>query len=227
MSDSDTIRSLGTGSDSAGGALGSGSGPCRPCLTRELEEPFAVAPANHIGDVIEVRRDLRSVTLGELGPRLGQHVARGLSPHPGDGPHVCEDRFVDPDDGRAHRAPFIDSLGVALSSSTVTLLRRSVDPSLLEVDRSIWRCQRVALPSLPRVDELPGHLVSLSGIYVEVQRQRSHLRQEQASDELSLLEAKIEVRETFVRGRFTTPKSRASRRVVELGPRTLAVLAEQ
>jgi len=53
------------------------------------------------------------------------------------------------------------------------------------------------------------------------------LRQEQASDELSLLEAKIEVRETFVRGRFTTPKSRASRRVVELGPRTLAVLEEQ
>jgi hypothetical protein len=30
-----------------------------------------------------------------------------------------------------------------------------------------------------------------------------------------------------VRGRFTTPKSRASRRVVELGPRTLAILAEQ
>ena len=30
-----------------------------------------------------------------------------------------------------------------------------------------------------------------------------------------------------MRGRFTTPKSRASRRVVELGPRTLAVLEEQ
>jgi integrase len=44
---------------------------------------------------------------------------------------------------------------------------------------------------------------------------------------VSLLEAKIDVRETFVRGRFTTPKSRASRRVVELGPRTLAVLEEQ
>jgi integrase len=44
---------------------------------------------------------------------------------------------------------------------------------------------------------------------------------------VNLLEAKIEVRETFVRGRFTTPKSRASRRVVELGPRTLAVLEEQ
>jgi len=44
---------------------------------------------------------------------------------------------------------------------------------------------------------------------------------------VNLLEAKIEVRETFVRGRFTTPKSRASRRVVELGPRTLAVVEEQ
>ncbi len=44
---------------------------------------------------------------------------------------------------------------------------------------------------------------------------------------VNLLEGKIEVRETFVRGRFTTPKSKASRRVVELGPRTLAVLEER
>ena len=44
---------------------------------------------------------------------------------------------------------------------------------------------------------------------------------------VNLLEAKIEVRETYVRGRFTTPKSKASRRVVELGPRTLAVLEKQ
>ena len=44
---------------------------------------------------------------------------------------------------------------------------------------------------------------------------------------VNLLEAKIEVRETFVRGRFATPKSKASRRVVELGPRTLAVIEEQ
>lgn len=44
---------------------------------------------------------------------------------------------------------------------------------------------------------------------------------------VNLLEAKIEVRETFVRGRFTTPKSKASRRAVELGRRTLAVLEEQ
>jgi integrase len=44
---------------------------------------------------------------------------------------------------------------------------------------------------------------------------------------VNLLEAKIEVREAFVRGRFTTPKSKASRRVVELGPRTLAVFEDQ
>ena len=44
---------------------------------------------------------------------------------------------------------------------------------------------------------------------------------------VNLLDGKIEVREAFVRGQFTTPKSRASRRVVELGPRTLAVLEEQ
>ena len=43
----------------------------------------------------------------------------------------------------------------------------------------------------------------------------------------NLLEAKIDVRETFVRGRFTTPECKASRRVVELRPRTLAVLEEQ
>jgi integrase len=44
---------------------------------------------------------------------------------------------------------------------------------------------------------------------------------------VNLLEGKTEVREAFVRGRFTTPKSKASRRVVELGPRTLAILEEQ
>jgi integrase len=41
---------------------------------------------------------------------------------------------------------------------------------------------------------------------------------------VDLLEGKIEVREALVRGEFTTPKSRASRRVIELGPRTRAVL---
>ena len=41
---------------------------------------------------------------------------------------------------------------------------------------------------------------------------------------VNLLESKIEVREAFVRGQFTTPKSKASRRVIEIGPRTLAVL---
>ena len=44
---------------------------------------------------------------------------------------------------------------------------------------------------------------------------------------VNLLEAKIEIRETYVRGRFTTPKSKASRRVLELGPRTLAILEKQ
>ena len=44
---------------------------------------------------------------------------------------------------------------------------------------------------------------------------------------VNLLEAKIEVRETFVRGWYTTPKSRASRRVIELGLGTLAVFEEQ
>jgi integrase len=43
---------------------------------------------------------------------------------------------------------------------------------------------------------------------------------------VNLLEARIDVREAHVRGRFTTPKSRASRRVVELGPRTVAALED-
>ncbi len=42
---------------------------------------------------------------------------------------------------------------------------------------------------------------------------------------VNLLEGKIEVREALVRGRFTTPKSRASRRVIEIGPRTQEALA--
>ena len=45
--------------------------------------------------------------------------------------------------------------------------------------------------------------------------------------DVDLLEQKIAVRETFVRGQFTTPKSKASRRAIELGPRTFAVLGEQ
>lgn len=44
--------------------------------------------------------------------------------------------------------------------------------------------------------------------------------------DVNLLERKINVRETYVRGRFTTPKSKASRRTVEFGPRTLTVLEE-
>jgi len=43
---------------------------------------------------------------------------------------------------------------------------------------------------------------------------------------LNLLEGKIEVREALVRGEFTTPKSKASRRVIEIGPWTREALAE-
>ncbi len=42
--------------------------------------------------------------------------------------------------------------------------------------------------------------------------------------DVRLLEAQVKVREALVRGRFTTPKSRSGRRVIELGPRTLALL---
>jgi integrase len=44
---------------------------------------------------------------------------------------------------------------------------------------------------------------------------------------VDLLEGKITVREALVRGQLSTPKSRASRRVIELGPRTQAVLEQQ
>jgi integrase len=43
---------------------------------------------------------------------------------------------------------------------------------------------------------------------------------------VDLLESKIEVREALVRGEFTTPKSKSSRRVIELGPRTCAALED-
>jgi integrase len=42
--------------------------------------------------------------------------------------------------------------------------------------------------------------------------------------DVDLTDGKISVREAYVRGEFTTPKSKASRRVVELGPRTQAAL---
>lgn len=44
---------------------------------------------------------------------------------------------------------------------------------------------------------------------------------------VDLLHGTITVREAFVRGQTTTPKSKASRRVVELGPRTRTVLEQQ
>jgi integrase len=45
--------------------------------------------------------------------------------------------------------------------------------------------------------------------------------------DIELLDHRVTVREAFVRGRFQTPKSRASRRTIELGPRTAEVLREQ
>jgi integrase len=44
---------------------------------------------------------------------------------------------------------------------------------------------------------------------------------------VDLLEGKIDVREALVRGKPSTPKSRASRRVIELGPQTRAVLEQR
>jgi integrase len=44
--------------------------------------------------------------------------------------------------------------------------------------------------------------------------------------DVELLEGRLTVREALVRGRFTTPKSRSSRRLLELGPRTRKLLAE-
>ena len=44
--------------------------------------------------------------------------------------------------------------------------------------------------------------------------------------DVELLEGHVTVREALVKGRFTTPKSRASRRLIELGPRTRELLAE-
>jgi len=44
--------------------------------------------------------------------------------------------------------------------------------------------------------------------------------------DVRLLEGQVQVREALVKSRFTTPKSRASRRMIELGPRTKDLLAE-
>jgi integrase len=44
--------------------------------------------------------------------------------------------------------------------------------------------------------------------------------------EVSMLEGLIHVREALVRGRFTSPKSRASRRLLEVGERTLELLQD-
>jgi integrase len=44
--------------------------------------------------------------------------------------------------------------------------------------------------------------------------------------DVQLLEGLLTVREALVKGRFTTPKSRSSRRLLELGPRTQELLGE-
>jgi integrase len=45
--------------------------------------------------------------------------------------------------------------------------------------------------------------------------------------DVELLERRLHVRESYVRGEFVSPKSRASRRTLTIGPRTAAVLDEQ
>ncbi len=42
-----------------------------------------------------------------------------------------------------------------------------------------------------------------------------------------MLDRLLTVRRSYVRGEFTTPKSRASRRTMELGPRAVEALGEQ
>jgi integrase len=44
--------------------------------------------------------------------------------------------------------------------------------------------------------------------------------------DIQLLEGRLNVREALVKGRFTTPKSHSSRRLIELGPQTRQLLAE-
>ena len=44
--------------------------------------------------------------------------------------------------------------------------------------------------------------------------------------DVQLLDGHLTVREALVKGRFTTPKSKTSRRLIELGPRTKQLLAE-
>jgi integrase len=44
--------------------------------------------------------------------------------------------------------------------------------------------------------------------------------------DVHLLEGRLQVREALVRGRFTSPKSRSGKRLLELGPRTLALLQD-
>jgi hypothetical protein len=47
-----------------------------------------------------------------------------------------------------------------------------------------------------------------------------------ARKDVQLLDGHLRVREALVKGRFTTPKSKTSRRLIELGPRTKQLLAQ-
>ena len=44
--------------------------------------------------------------------------------------------------------------------------------------------------------------------------------------DIELLERRLHVREALVRGKITTPKSKASRRTIQIGPHTTTVLAD-
>lgn len=46
-------------------------------------------------------------------------------------------------------------------------------------------------------------------------------------EDIDLLERRLHVRQAFVRGEMTTPKSKAGRRVIQLGPRAVEALEEQ
>src|SRR5207253_5530219 len=45
--------------------------------------------------------------------------------------------------------------------------------------------------------------------------------------DVRMLDGVVQVREALVCGKFTTPKSRSSRRLIELGPRTQVLLSER
>lgn len=65
---------------------------------------------------------------------------------------------------------------------------------------------------------VPPSRSRVAGFRVRVPRIREATRESRRA---------VTVRQSFVRGRFETPKSRSSRRTIELGPRALEALREQ